>query len=68
MRRVLLASGEAKEDEGEDGDDGDVGDTGDVGDGGLVGDGDLGEGEGGSLRPRRARAARAWLTLDTGGR
>ena len=58
MRRVLLASGEAK---GEDGEDGDVGDGGDV-----VGDGDLGEGEGGSLRPRRARAARAWLTLDTG--
>ena len=63
MRRVLLASGEAKGDEGEDGD---VGDTGDVGDGGdVVGDGDLGEGEGGNLRPRRARAARAWLTLDT---
>ena len=41
--------------------------VGDVGDGGdVVGDGDLGEGEGGSLRPRRARAARAWLTLDTG--
>ena len=64
MRRVLLASGVAK---GDDGDDGDVGDTGDVGDGGdVAGDGDLGEGEGGSLRPRSARAARAWLTLDTG--
>ena len=55
-----MASGEAK---GDDGEDGDVGDAGDVGD--VVGDGDLGEGEGGSLRPRRARAARAWLTLDT---
>ena len=64
MRRVLLASGEAKGDDGEDGDAGDVGNVGDVGD--VVGDGDLGEGEGGSLRPRRARAARAWLTLDTG--
>ena len=59
VRRVLLASGEAKGDEGEDGD------VGDVGDGGVIGDGDLGEGEGGSLRPRRARAARAWLILDT---
>ena len=67
MRRVLLASGEAKGDEGEDGDVGDVGDVGDGGDvGDVVGDGDLSEGEGGSLRPRRARAARAWLTLDTG--
>ena len=64
MRRVLLASGEAKGEAGEDGDVGDGGDGGDVGD--VVGDGDLGDGEGGSLRPRRARAARAWLTLDTG--
>ena len=64
MRRVLLASGEAKGDDGEDGDAGDTGDVGVAGD--VVGDGDLGEGEGGSLRPRRARAARAWLTLDTG--
>ena len=60
----MLASGEAKGDDGEAGEDGDVGDGGDIV--GFVGDGDLGEGEGGSLRPRRARAARAWLTLDTG--